>query len=113
VQQAAKYEFSFCEFEAKYKFSFANGMIVTNYQELMVTWMNDICTIFPEIKQQKRMRTNIHVAFYIADFMLILGPVISWWTFFFERLIGIIQKITTNSQIGGKHNPLSLVSGSK
>ncbi|KAE9382827.1 hypothetical protein BT96DRAFT_845020 [Gymnopus androsaceus JB14] len=39
---------------------------------------------------------------HIYDFLLLFGPVISWWCFPFERLIGALQKINTNDFVGGK-----------
>ncbi|KAJ7202405.1 hypothetical protein GGX14DRAFT_370407 [Mycena pura] len=41
------------------------------------------------------------MAFHIYDFLLLFGPIISWWTFPFERVIGFLQKINTNDHIGG------------
>ncbi|KAJ7783918.1 hypothetical protein DFH07DRAFT_727790 [Mycena maculata] len=46
--------------------------------------------------------TNIHAAFHIYDFLLLFGPIISWWCFPFERLIGVLQRIKTSDQIGGE-----------
>ncbi|KAJ7197089.1 hypothetical protein B0H12DRAFT_1038043 [Mycena haematopus] len=35
--------------------------------------------------------------------MLLFGPVINWWCFPVERLIGVLQKTNTNSRVGGEH----------
>ncbi|KAE9407462.1 hypothetical protein BT96DRAFT_809392, partial [Gymnopus androsaceus JB14] len=45
---------------------------------------------------------NIHAAGHIYNFLLLFGPVLSWWCFSFEHLIGALQKINTNDHIGGK-----------
>ena len=45
-------------------------------------------------------RTNNHVAFHIFDFLLLFGPVYSWWCFPFERLIGQLQRIPHNDKFG-------------
>ncbi|KAJ7615265.1 hypothetical protein DFH06DRAFT_1008694 [Mycena polygramma] len=42
------------------------------------------------------------MAFHIYDFLILFGPVISWWTFPFERVIGFLERINTNSHIGGE-----------
>ncbi|KAJ7610392.1 hypothetical protein FB45DRAFT_751377 [Roridomyces roridus] len=42
------------------------------------------------------------MAFHIYDFLLLFGPVISWWTFPFERIIGFLERINTNNHIGGE-----------
>ncbi|KIK52019.1 hypothetical protein GYMLUDRAFT_180723 [Collybiopsis luxurians FD-317 M1] len=47
-------------------------------------------------------RPNIHAAGHVYDFLLLFGPVISWWCFPFEQLIRALQKINTNDHIGGE-----------
>jgi hypothetical protein len=76
--------------------------MAASYRDHMKAWTENLLRLFPALQQQKRTRTNIHVAFHIYDFLLDLGPVISWWAFPFERLIGILQKIPTNEHIGGE-----------
>ncbi|KAJ6484909.1 hypothetical protein C8R45DRAFT_829718 [Mycena sanguinolenta] len=44
----------------------------------------------------------MHAAFHIYDFILLFGPVVDWWCFPFERLIGTLQKINTNDHVGGE-----------
>ncbi|KIM85947.1 hypothetical protein PILCRDRAFT_26999, partial [Piloderma croceum F 1598] len=44
--------------------------------------------------------TNQHMAMHIYDFLLLFGPVHSWWCFPFERLIGQLQRITNNHKYG-------------
>ncbi|KAK7442259.1 hypothetical protein VKT23_016230 [Stygiomarasmius scandens] len=41
-----------------------------------------------------------HLAFHIYEFMDRYGTVRNWWAFFFERLIGRLQRQPTNHQIG-------------
>ncbi|KAE9391973.1 hypothetical protein BT96DRAFT_831255 [Gymnopus androsaceus JB14] len=41
------------------------------------------------------------MASHIYDFLKLFGPVISWWCFPFERLIGALQKVNTNDHVGG------------
>ena len=36
------------------------------------------------------------------DFIILFGPVMSWWCFLFECLIGVLQKIKTNDTVGSK-----------
>jgi hypothetical protein len=76
--------------------------LATAYRTHMKLWINDLRELYPKVAQQKRTRTNIHMALHIYDFLLQLGPVISWWAFPFERLIGVLQKITTNNRVGGE-----------
>lgn len=71
------------------------------YRSLLKTWVDDLPKVHPHTQAQKR-RPNVHAAFHIYDFLKLFGPVNSWWTFPFERLIGTVQKINTNTHIGGE-----------
>ncbi|KAF9455317.1 hypothetical protein BDZ94DRAFT_1327639 [Collybia nuda] len=71
-----------------------------NYRKLIKEWVDGLYSLHPHtIKHRKR--PNVHAAFHLYDFLLLFGPVISWWCFPFERLIGVLQKINTNDIIGG------------
>jgi hypothetical protein len=74
---------------------------VRAYRQFIKEWVDGINKHHPHTTDHAR-RTNIHAAFHIYDFLLLFGPIISWWCFPFERLIGVLQKITTNDQIGGE-----------
>lgn len=41
-----------------------------------------------------------HALFHIFDFLLLFGPIRSWWCFPFERLIGNLQQIPHNHKPG-------------
>jgi hypothetical protein len=71
------------------------------YRKYHATWVDGLRTLFPHTREG-RIRPNIHAAGHIYDFLLLFGPVMSWWCFPFERLIGTLQKINTNDHIGGK-----------
>ena len=75
------------------------------YQTLLQKWVSGLHEIHPHMKNHKA-RTNVHAAMHLYDFILLYGPVMSWWCFPFERLIGTLQKINTNDLVGGK--PLSV-----
>lgn len=45
-------------------------------------------------------RPNYHVSLHIAEFLLMFGPVYGWWTYPFERTIGMLQRISTNYKPG-------------
>ncbi|RDB18859.1 hypothetical protein Hypma_014527 [Hypsizygus marmoreus] len=70
------------------------------YRDFIKVWTDGLHTLHPHTKEHKN-RVNVHAAFHIYDFLLLFGPVISWWCFPFERLIGALQKINTNDIIGG------------
>lgn len=73
----------------------------TKYRKFIKEWVDGLYTLYPHTTKQRK-RPNVHAAFHVYDFLILFGPVISWWCFPFERLIGSLQKINTNNLIGGK-----------
>jgi hypothetical protein len=73
------------------------------YRDNIISYLAQLKTLFPEAD----MRTNYHMAIHIYDFLLLFGPVKSWWCFPFERLIGILQNQPSNHKLG-KHLVLML-----
>ncbi|KAJ3739971.1 hypothetical protein DFH05DRAFT_1406384 [Lentinula detonsa] len=71
------------------------------YRKYIDSWVNDLRTLYPHTRQGVP-RPNIHAAGHVYDFLLLFGPVVSWWCFPFERLIGALQKINTSDHIGGR-----------
>ncbi|KAE9392362.1 hypothetical protein BT96DRAFT_830726 [Gymnopus androsaceus JB14] len=63
-------------------------------------WVKHLRTLFPHTREGIA-RPNIHAIGHIYNFLLLFGPVLSWWCFPFERLIGAVQKLNTNDHIGG------------
>ncbi|THU96423.1 hypothetical protein K435DRAFT_797315 [Dendrothele bispora CBS 962.96] len=41
-----------------------------------------------------------HLAFHVYEFMDLFSTVRNWWAFFFERLIGRLQRIPSNHKVG-------------
>lgn len=70
------------------------------YRKYISIWVENLAVLFPHAREGKG-RPNIHAAGHIYDFLLLFGPVMSWWCFPFERMIGALQKINTNDHIGG------------
>nr|GAT44655.1 predicted protein [Mycena chlorophos] len=71
------------------------------YREFLKIWVDGLTVHHPHTHAHAK-RPNIHVAFHIYDFLLLFGPVISWWCFPFERMIGYLQQIHTTNRIGGE-----------
>ncbi|KIO01266.1 hypothetical protein M404DRAFT_107108, partial [Pisolithus tinctorius Marx 270] len=42
------------------------------------------------------LHPNHHAAFHIYDYLILFGPVHSWWTFPFKCLISVLQHLPTN-----------------
>ncbi|KAJ7110437.1 hypothetical protein C8R44DRAFT_633882 [Mycena epipterygia] len=63
----------------------------TAYRKYLKQWVDDLYICHPHTKYLPK-RTIVHIAFHIYDFIELWGPVLSWWAFPVERLIGLLQK---------------------
>lgn len=66
------------------------------YTKYMEEYMEGLRELFPDMK----FRDNHHVSLHLEYFVKTFGPVQCWWTFPFERLIGILEKLKTNWKMG-------------
>jgi len=66
------------------------------YLHHMLWYLNGIRELFPEYD----LCPNHHMALHIHGYLLLFGPVHSWWTFPFERMIGLLQRMHYNGKIG-------------
>jgi len=62
----------------------------------MQSYLKGLKELFPDYK----LCPNHHMALHLHEYILFYGPVHSWWTFPFERVIGMLQRISTNYQPG-------------
>lgn len=67
-------------------------------------YLSELHTLHPNVDPL----TNQHMSLHLPDFLRLFGPVHSWWTFPFERLIGKLQHFPTNHRFGKL--PLIIVS---
>ncbi|KIJ34743.1 hypothetical protein M422DRAFT_181690, partial [Sphaerobolus stellatus SS14] len=63
-------------------------------------YLQEYLTGLKELFTDLDFRDNHHVILHIPEILISLGPMHSWWMFPFERLIGRLQKISTNWLIG-------------
>jgi hypothetical protein len=70
--------------------------LASQYLDHYKIYVRDLAGLYPGVAAVP----NMHVAFHIYDFLLLFGPVRSWWTFPFERLVGLIQKLLSNHIMG-------------
>jgi Transposase family tnp2 len=68
----------------------------TAYRNYIIFYIRELQNLHPEATR----RTNQHMAMHIYDFLRLFGPVHSWWCFPFERLIGQLQRMTSNHKYG-------------
>lgn len=61
-------------------------------------YLSNVRVLFPGEDPSTNQHMSLHLPSFIEDF----GPVHSWWTFPFERLIGILQRLPTNNIFGKK-----------
>ncbi|KDQ52056.1 hypothetical protein JAAARDRAFT_50392 [Jaapia argillacea MUCL 33604] len=66
------------------------------YLEFMQAYLDGLKSLFPEIP----LLPNHHFALHLGEILKNLGPVQGWWVFPFERIVGILQQVNTNSRLG-------------
>lgn len=62
----------------------------------IVAYAQELKRLFPEYE----FRANHHMAIHIHELLLCYGPVYGWWTFPYERMIGMLQRMSTNHKTG-------------
>ena len=68
------------------------------YLRYMCTYLRHL----PEVIEAPNIRPNNHMALHIYDFLQLWGSIYCWWCFPFERINGLLQRISVNSK-AGKH----------
>ena len=68
----------------------------TSYRDHLISYVRNL----RRLHLHSNFRPNHHAAFHIYDFLLLFGPVRSWWCFAFERLIGQLQRLPNNHKFG-------------
>ncbi|KAF8139724.1 hypothetical protein EV363DRAFT_1151720 [Boletus edulis] len=63
------------------------------YCSCITNYVGNLTHLYPTIPP----RPNHHVAFHIFDYLVLFGPVHSWWTFPFKHLIGVLQRELKNT----------------
>lgn len=66
------------------------------YLQHMTAYLEGLHRLFPEYG----FHSNHHMALHLHEYLRLYGPVHSWWTFPFKRVIGMIQRIPCNHKIG-------------
>jgi len=66
------------------------------YMRNMRAYLASLRDLFPNTD----LRTTHHNALFIGEMLLRFGPVHGWWMFPFERVIGLLQQVNTNSKMG-------------
>ncbi|KAJ3558229.1 hypothetical protein NM688_g1044 [Phlebia brevispora] len=69
---------------------------VSKYMDHMKCYLTGLQRLFPWMK----LRPNHHYALHLGELLMRFGPMRGWWTFPFERLVGILQRVQTNMKPG-------------
>lgn len=70
--------------------------LANSYLQHMQAYLGGLKTLFPGYG----FLPNQHLALHLHHYLLLFGPVHAWWTFPFERMIGMLQRIQTSGKIG-------------
>jgi len=76
--------------------------LANDYLAYMVNYHEELQRLFPNYA----CHCNHHMAMHIGEFLMRYGPVYGWWMFPYERMIGMLQKISTNYKPGKHGNQL-------
>jgi len=66
------------------------------YTKHMKDYLDGLQSLCPSYK----FKPNHHVALHIEKFLRLFGPAHGWWTYPFERLIGLLQRLPNNFKNG-------------
>lgn len=69
---------------------------VESLQSHLKQYVSCLRTLYPG----EEPSTIQHMSLHLPRFLELFGPVHSWWTYPFERLIGHLQHLPTNNKIG-------------
>ncbi|TFK16500.1 hypothetical protein FA15DRAFT_602686, partial [Coprinopsis marcescibilis] len=67
--------------------------------ELYLQHIQAYCDRVKNLYLNYQFRPNHHMAFHLSEYLCMYSPVHSWWTFPFERIIGMLQCIPTNNKL--------------
>ncbi|KAJ8455666.1 hypothetical protein ONZ45_g18882 [Pleurotus djamor] len=74
------------------------------YLRLYTQYIQELNQLFPSYK----FRPNHHLAFHISEYLSLYGPVHGWWSYAMERVIGKLQRISTNYIAGQYEKTISM-----
>ena len=70
--------------------------LANSYLQHMQAYLAGLKVLFPEYG----FRPNHHLALHLHQYLVQFGPVHAWWTFPFERMIGMVQRMPTSGKMG-------------
>ncbi|KJA21910.1 hypothetical protein HYPSUDRAFT_139897 [Hypholoma sublateritium FD-334 SS-4] len=71
-----------------------------NMADLYLQHMQSYLQLMQELLPRYNFCPNHHMALHLAEYLRFFGPVHAWWTFPFERLIGMLERMPTNFKMG-------------
>jgi hypothetical protein len=70
--------------------------LANSYLQHMQAYLAGLKVLFPGYG----LHPNHHLALHLHQYLILFGPVHAWWTFPFERMIGMVQRMPTSGKIG-------------
>jgi len=70
--------------------------LANSYLQHMQAYLTGLKLLFPEYQ----FHPNHHISLHLHEYLLRFGPVHAWWTFPFERMIGMLQRMPTSGKFG-------------
>jgi uncharacterized protein DUF4218 len=70
--------------------------LANSYLQHMQAYLAGVKVLFPGYG----FHPNHHLALHLHRYLILFGPVHAWWTFPFERMIGMVQRMPTSNKIG-------------
>lgn len=70
--------------------------LANSYLQHMQAYLAGLKLLFPGYG----LHPNHHLALHLHQYLLLFGPVHAWWAFPFERMIGMVQRMSTSGKIG-------------
>lgn len=69
---------------------------IEGYKNFMTSYLQGVVRLFPD----SDIVPNQHLSLHTPNALEYFGPIRSWWSFPFERFIGVLQNIKTNMRLG-------------
>lgn len=71
-----------------------NSEVISSYQSHILRYVRGLRELFPDLD----LTPNHHIALHLDEVLKAFGPAHAYWSFPFERLIGLIRQIGNNAR---------------
>ncbi|KAJ8456027.1 hypothetical protein ONZ51_g12281 [Trametes cubensis] len=78
-----------------------NAEVISSYQHHILSYIQGLRELFPDLD----LTPNHHIALHLDEVLKTFGPAHAYWSFPFERLIGLIRQIGSNARPSESFGP--------